>query len=131
MTPPKHFPVLSSLPPPLDLFTSTAPYILTLTLPVDPQLVIVNCSHEPTLKLLNGYLQKWGKAHSMKLFPIKSKVCPEMVDTLIVKPKSSFWHRDAKVNPAIILAFIEGVVGYEMVYTTGSFWMYHRTTVFE
>lgn len=56
----------------------------------------------------------------MKLSPIESKVCPGMMDTLVVKPNLSLWVRDGKVNPAIILAFVEGVA-YKMVYTTGSF----------
>ncbi|KAK0452296.1 hypothetical protein EV421DRAFT_1898047 [Armillaria borealis] len=132
MTSPEHLPALSSLPPPSDLFTSTAPYILTIFLHDRPEIqrLTVQCSHEPTLKLLKEYLEKWAESHSMKLSPIESKVCPRIIDTLVVKP-STLWDRYDKVNPAIILAFVEGVVGYKMVYTTGSFWMYRRTTLFK
>ncbi|PBK89928.1 hypothetical protein ARMGADRAFT_1032993 [Armillaria gallica] len=132
MTSPERFPVLSSLPPPSDLFKSTAPYILTVSL--YDQNLVVHCSHEPTLKLLKGYLERhqWTKAHSVvssKLTLVESDFCPGTMDTLIVSPNSS-WERNCKVNPTVILAFIEGVVGYRMVSTTGSIWMYRRTTLF-
>lgn len=146
-------PALSSLSRPSDLFTSTAPYILTISLynrsedPV-PKLV-VNCSHEPTLKLLKGYLETWGKGTGVclsflslvhadtitqrqqshlksSLTLLESDFYPGTMDTLIVSPKSLSRDRKGEVNPTVILAFIEGVVGYRMVSTTGSRWMYRR-----
>ncbi len=151
-------PVLSSLSRPSDLFTSTAPYILTISLynrseDQTPRLV-VNCSHEPTLKLLKGYLETWGKGagvclsflslvHADTITPqrqqshlksnltlVESEFYPGTMDTLIVSPKGLSWDRKGEVNPTVILAFIEGVVGYRMVSTTGSRWMYRRDTQF-
>ncbi len=63
-----------------------------------------------------------------KLTLVESDFCFGMMDTLVVEPYMS--HHDG-VNPTVILAFIEGVVGYKMVYTTGSYWMYRCTTLFK
>ncbi|KAK0495994.1 hypothetical protein EDD18DRAFT_226915 [Armillaria luteobubalina] len=135
LAPPERLPVLSSLSRPSDLFTSTVPYILTLSLRGREGLVIY-CSHEPTLELLNEYLKKWTKTNAhdslrrpiYKLTLVESDFCFGLMDTLIVEPYMS--HHDG-VNPTIILAFIEGVVGYKMVHTTGSYWMYRCTTLFK
>lgn len=48
------------------------------------------------------------------------------MDSLYIEPNMSY-HRS--VNPTIILSFIEGVLGYKMVYTTSSYWMYRCTTL--
>ncbi|KAK0220124.1 hypothetical protein IW262DRAFT_1004309 [Armillaria fumosa] len=135
LAPPGRPPVLSSLSRPSDLFTSIVPYILTLSLR-DREGLVIYCSHEPTLELLNEYLKKWAKTNAhdslcrpiFKLTLIESDFCFGMMDTLVVEPYMS--HHDG-VNPTIILAFIEGVVGYKMVYTTGSYWMYRCTTLFK
>ncbi|KAK0458891.1 uncharacterized protein EV420DRAFT_1642605 [Desarmillaria tabescens] len=134
-SPSERLPVLSSLSRPSDLFTSTAPYILTITLRGREGLVVY-CSHEPTLELLNEYLKKWAKTNThdslrrpiFKLTLVESDFCFGMTDTLVIEPYLS--HHDG-VNPTIVLAFIEGVVGYKMVYTTGSYWMYRCTTLFK
>ncbi|SJK98462.1 uncharacterized protein ARMOST_01730 [Armillaria ostoyae] len=116
MAPPESLSFLGSLSRPSDLFTSTAPYILTVSLRDQPEL--------PSLI-------RWAKAHSMTLTLVESDFYPRMMDSLVVKPNLS-WDRNGKLlNPTIVLAFIEGVVGYRMVYTTGSYWMYRRTTLFK
>ncbi|KAK0480677.1 hypothetical protein IW261DRAFT_1133701 [Armillaria novae-zelandiae] len=133
MTSPEHLPLLASLREPSALFTSTAPYILTLSFPDGPHLpsMIVNCSHEPTLKLLKTYLERWAKADSMTLTLVESNVFPRMTDCLVGTFHDLAPERGVKiVNPTVILAFIEGVVGYHLVHTTGSYWMYRRTTAF-
>ncbi|KAK0473832.1 hypothetical protein EDD18DRAFT_1396770 [Armillaria luteobubalina] len=55
-------PVLSSLSRPSDLFMSAVPYILTLSFRNEG--LVVYCSHEPTLELLNEYLKKWAKTNA-------------------------------------------------------------------
>lgn len=122
LAPPERLPVLSSLSRPSDLFTSTVPYILTVSLRGRKGLV-VHCSHEPTLELLNEYLNKWTKTNAhdsmhrpiFKITLVESDFCFGMMDTLIVEPYMTY-HND--VNPTIILAFVEGIFGYRMVYTT-------------
>ncbi|KAK0495995.1 hypothetical protein EDD18DRAFT_1353614 [Armillaria luteobubalina] len=123
-------PDLGSLSPPFELFTITAPYILTVSLPDSPGLptLVVDCSHEPTLELLNTYLKCWADTH---LTFVKSDFNPGTMDSLVIESSRSQAQRGGKANPAAILAFIEGVLGYKMVYTSGSFWMYRRTALFE
>ncbi|PBK67487.1 hypothetical protein ARMSODRAFT_311022 [Armillaria solidipes] len=127
---PEDLPDQYSLSPPSDLFTSTAPYILTVSLIDKPGFspsLVVDCSHEPSLNLLKRYLENWSNT---SLTDVESDLIPGKMDSLVVKASGSLLQRGGKVNATVILAFIEGVLGYKMVSTTGSFWMYRRTTLF-
>ncbi|KAK0471337.1 hypothetical protein EDD18DRAFT_1418366 [Armillaria luteobubalina] len=63
-------PVLSSLSRPSDLFMSAVPYILTLSFRDEG--LVVYCSHEPTLELLNEYLKKWAKTNAHDSLRVRS-----------------------------------------------------------
>jgi hypothetical protein len=54
-----RLPVLDALPRPSELFKLSGPYILIFEERVPH--IVVQCSHEPSLELLAGYLSKWGK----------------------------------------------------------------------
>jgi len=43
-----------------------------------------------------------------------------VIDSLTIWPTT----RGEPVNPVIVIAFIEGILGYKMVYTDGSRWVY-------
>ena len=50
-------------------------------------------------------------------------------DTLILEPLDPRW-TGFEISPAMILAFIEGVLGYTMISSTESFWSYRRNRPF-
>jgi hypothetical protein len=151
-----RLPPVDALSRPTTLFPSTAPYILMMTLGQqgNEQYIRVDCSHEPSLQLLATYLQKWQKTSandSMKVCIISSNQPPSLTDrcsfsdpyslfnsknltgawdtysdSLVVTPTLRYYKL---MNPTLVLAFIEGVLGYKLVHTTGNTWMYRSTTV--
>jgi hypothetical protein len=53
----------------------------------------------------------------------ESDYCFGVMDTLTIKPKDPY----KEVNPAMVIAFIEGILGYRLIHTTGCHWMYNRS----
>lgn len=51
-------------------------------------------------------------------------------DTLTVEPHDGS-QRYVEVNPTIVLVFIEGVLGYRLAHTKGSWWEYRREVAFK
>ncbi|KAG6916042.1 hypothetical protein DXG01_008666 [Tephrocybe rancida] len=129
-----RLPGLGELPRPNELFAQSAPYILTLDMG-NP--LVVRCSHEATLELLSGYLNRHGKLNvidSMKrnvlnVELVESAFYSGLNDMLTIEPHIN--HRTYQINPTPVLAFIEGVLGYKMVYTNGHNWVYRSDTVFK
>ncbi|KAF8918700.1 hypothetical protein CPB85DRAFT_1430394 [Mucidula mucida] len=112
---PERLPVLGALARPSDLFPASPPYILTVTL-TGREGMIVQCSHEPSLELMNEYLKKWGKR-------IPMTACGVQFSSL------RWSSRISEREPDHYTFLIEGVLGYKMVYTTSSYWMYRCTTL--
>ncbi|KAJ7446702.1 hypothetical protein FB451DRAFT_1055014, partial [Mycena latifolia] len=64
-----RLPVLDALARPHELFTANGPYILIVE--ERGAMIVVQCSHEPSLELLAAYLNKWGKSNpndSLKVY---------------------------------------------------------------
>ncbi|KAK0452297.1 hypothetical protein EV421DRAFT_1898048 [Armillaria borealis] len=109
---PEDLPDQYSLSPPSDLFTSTAPYILTVSLIDKPGFspsLVVDCSHEPSLNILKRYLENWTNT---SLTYVESDFIPGKMDSLVVKASGSLLQRGGKVNATVILAFIEVQNGF-------------------
>ncbi|KAF8893215.1 hypothetical protein CPB84DRAFT_1826061 [Gymnopilus junonius] len=109
---------------PTELFKNTTPYIVRVDARTSP--LIVEASHQPSLDLLVSYLKKWAKQNrqdSLKesdfVFGIIDRIEIELqFGNLSTRP----------LNPAIILAFVEGVLGYKETHTTGSIWTFKLET---
>ncbi|KAG6854501.1 hypothetical protein C0991_006103 [Blastosporella zonata] len=129
-----RLPGLGELSRPNELFARTAPYILTLDLG-NP--LVVRCSHEATLDLLSAYLTRWGKVNTgdsmrrnvFKIELVESAFCSGLNDTLTIEPHINFRNNGFQINPTLILAFIEGVLGYKLVHTNGHNWVYRSDTI--
>ncbi|KAJ7132238.1 hypothetical protein C8R44DRAFT_773504 [Mycena epipterygia] len=83
----------------------------------------VQCSQSNVLVILRNYFQK----HSTRSFTISA-------GTRLFTDEDQFTISSGNlgttppVNPALILAFVEGVLKYELVHTNGSSWMYRART---
>ncbi|KAF8216609.1 hypothetical protein K438DRAFT_2007441 [Mycena galopus ATCC 62051] len=129
-----RMPVLDVLLRPPDLFKFTGPY--TLIVEERTPHIAVLCSHEPSLELIQAYLNKWGKTNPndslkrniLKVELVESEYCYGVFDTLTIERNLT---RREPINPAMLLAFIEGVLGYKLVNTTGGCRTYTSTTLFK
>ncbi|KAJ7255507.1 hypothetical protein B0H12DRAFT_535500 [Mycena haematopus] len=129
-----RMPVLDGVLRPPELFRSTGPYILIVE-ERSPH-IVVQCSHEPSLELIQAYLNKWGKTNPndsqkrnmLKVDLVESEYCYGMFDTLTIERNLT---RREPINPTMLLAFVEGVLGYKLVNTTGSCRTYTSTTLFK
>ncbi|KAJ7170486.1 hypothetical protein C8R43DRAFT_1120911 [Mycena crocata] len=130
-----RLPVLDGLARPRDLFTSTGPYILIVE--ERGAMIVVQCSHEPSLELLAAYLNKWSKPNPndslkrsiLKVDLVESEYCYGMFDTLTVERSMARNIQGSSINPTLILAFVEGVLGYKLTNTTGVCRSYTSTTL--
>ncbi|KAF8069113.1 hypothetical protein FPV67DRAFT_1491177 [Lyophyllum atratum] len=129
-----RLPGLGELSRPNELFAQRAPYILTLDVG-NP--LIIRCSHEASLELIWSYLTRWGRQNSadsmrrniLKVELIESAFCNGVNDMLTIEPHINFRTSNDAINPALVLAFIEGVLGYKMVHTNGHNWVYRSETI--
>lgn len=129
-----RLPSLGELSRPNELFAQRAPYILTLDMG-NP--LIVRCSHEGSLDLISSYLNRWGRLNTndsqrkniMKVELIESAFCNGVHDSLTIEPHINFRNSGFAINPTLILAFIEGVLGYKLVHTNGQSWVYRSDTI--
>ncbi|KAF7356512.1 hypothetical protein MVEN_00984700 [Mycena venus] len=127
-----RLPVLDALSRPPDLFKSTAPY--TLIVEERSPNILVQCSHEPSLELIAAYLNKWGKTNPndsekrniLKVQLVESEYCYGVFDTLTIE---RYMGKRDPINPVMLLAFIEGVLGYQLINTTGGCKTYTSTTL--
>jgi hypothetical protein len=56
----------------------------------------------------------------LKMGILDSMVCSDIVDTIQIGP----FPENSHINPTLFLAFIEGVLGFSLVHTNGSTWLY-------
>ncbi|KAJ6515050.1 hypothetical protein C8R47DRAFT_500782 [Mycena vitilis] len=128
-----RLPVLDAIARPPDLFKTSGPHILIVEERVPH--IIVQSSHEPSLELLAAYLNKWGKSNPndsqkrsiLKAELIESEYFYGVMDTLAIE--RNMGRRDTPLNPTLVLAFIEGVMGYKLTNTTGSCRTYVSATL--
>ncbi|KAF7308885.1 hypothetical protein MKEN_01088800 [Mycena kentingensis (nom. inval.)] len=131
----ERMPVLDGLARPNQLFASTAPYILMVE--ERGATIVVQSSHEPSLELLSAYLKKWSKGNPndsmrrsvLKIDLLESESFQGMFDTLTVERTMA--RNNNGPNPAFVLAFIEGVLGYQLVSTVGVCKTYKSTSLFK
>ncbi|KAK4129077.1 hypothetical protein N657DRAFT_639627 [Parathielavia appendiculata] len=126
-------PNLASLPRPDQLFLQP-PYHLTLT--HGRQEIELQCSHSPSLQLLADYLKRWCRVnHADTRNPPAVQVTlhqsafglGEMFDRLTLNTEETRYTNQFTVTSPMIVALIEGVLGYELVSTNGA-WHFRKDT---
>ncbi|OCT52910.1 hypothetical protein CLCR_10326 [Cladophialophora carrionii] len=135
----KDLPSLQTLPRPEILFQTTLPYLIHVV-SHNTSKVTVSGTHEPSLRLLAEYLQRWIKTDPQDIRKIpywritmhESKLGLGMFhDSLTIEP---FDHhqRNTVVNVSLILAFIQGILGYHPVPgpSSAAYWEFQRSVSF-
>jgi hypothetical protein len=124
-------PSVDTLPRPEDLLLKP-PYHLILTARHQSELEI-QCSHGPSLQLLSDYLKKWTKQNFRDIRkPPSIEVTLEespiglglLFDRLVIRPQNQ--RLTQTLSPVVVLPFVEGVLGFEMVHAEGGCWHYRR-----
>ncbi|KAK3901011.1 hypothetical protein C8A05DRAFT_35319 [Staphylotrichum tortipilum] len=132
----EFLPVVASLPRPDELFLQP-PYHLSLS--HGHQHIEVQCSHSPTLQLLADYLKRWCRVnHTDTRNPPAVQVklhqsafgLGEMFDRLTLSTEDTRYTTQFTVTSPMIVALIEGVLGYELVSKQGG-WNFRRDTAFK
>lgn len=110
------------------------PYHLLLTGRYGSELEI-QCSHGPSLQLLSDYLKKWTKQNyrDVRHPPAIDIVLEEspiglglLFNRLIVKPQCRNNMVGQVLSPVVVLAFVEGVLGFRLVSSEGGVWHFRR-----
>ncbi|KJR87434.1 uncharacterized protein SPSK_10412 [Sporothrix schenckii 1099-18] len=131
----EYLPSLESLPRPDELFLRPPYHIIVAD--YGKKKIVVQGSHSPSLKLLGEYMKRWCRInhHDSRQPPAVAvefnQSCwgtSPMHDqvTLTSEANNIF-----QFNPAIVLAFIEGVLGYDKVSTEQGIWTFRRTVPFK
>ncbi|PKS07128.1 hypothetical protein jhhlp_005728 [Lomentospora prolificans] len=132
----EYFPDINSLPRPDELLLKP-PYHLIITARSLSE-IEVQCSHSPTLKFLDTYLGKWCRTNHQ----LTNK--PPAVETSLHQCAYGLgtWHDRLTlyaenryggghfITPTIILAIVEGQLGYELTYQESSRWVFRKDTPF-
>ncbi|KAI1332448.1 hypothetical protein F5Y16DRAFT_357816 [Xylariaceae sp. FL0255] len=100
-------------------------------------LVEVQCSHSPTLVFLSEYLKKWSKInHNNTKKPPRADVklgesafgLGLMYDRLTITSEEKYIVQD--ISAVLVVALVEGVLGYKIVSTDRSMWSFRRDVEF-
>ncbi|KAF2972062.1 hypothetical protein GQX73_g1622 [Xylaria multiplex] len=112
------------------------PYHLTVR-DYNSSTIVVQCSHSPTLQFLSDYLTKWARTnHNNTRKPPLAEIKLQQsafglgvaYDRLTVTADTRYTAQE--ISPTILLALIEGVLGYEIVSNDGSLWTFRRDVEF-
>jgi len=113
-------PLVNDLPRPEFLYAQSPPYHIFVR--ASNQMISVQGSHQPSLELLQDYLKKWTNTMRTdnRRIPILDIELQEshfgldgLFDELTIKPANTqqTWYG---VNPVLVVAFIEGILKYQM-----------------
>ncbi|KAJ6581097.1 hypothetical protein B0H19DRAFT_1113604 [Mycena capillaripes] len=114
-------PSLSSLSRPSVLFKKQNTSIVTIRMDESAKSLTVQCSREDVLNLIKGYFSSGRLSNDYNISPNCSLFSgiQDSFTLFIAAPRKS-----DVVNPALVLAFVEGELEYKLVHTNGSSWMY-------
>ncbi|KAJ3513003.1 hypothetical protein NLJ89_g3185 [Agrocybe chaxingu] len=131
----QRLPTIETLARPTELFKVTPPYTLIVDASTSP--LTVQGSHQPSIELLANYLKKWAKIDSndslkrpvLKVSLVESPFYFGVVDSISIEPTWTLSRNKEPINPSVVLAFIEGVLGYKETYTNGMRWVFKRDSI--
>jgi len=128
----------SSLPRPDELFLRPPFHLVVHDL--GRQKVEVLGSHSPSLELLADYLKRWCRTnhHDTRNPPAVAVVLEQapwglgmMYDRLLITTEETRYTKQFAVNPCVVLAMVEGVLGYEKVSVHAGQWTFRRDQAFK
>lgn len=143
---PDIMPTLSILGAPSELFVETVPYYMMLT--CFGNTARLHGSHQPSLRLIAEYFKKWSRATPARpsqgmnsQFPlIEVKIFGsrfsqrDYVDLAVlqtkVSPDEKIVQKSLDINPAMIVGFIQGVLGYRIIHIAKDEWHFTRDKPF-
>ncbi|KAK0632726.1 hypothetical protein B0T14DRAFT_491031 [Immersiella caudata] len=132
----EFLPNVQSLPRPDELFLRP-PYHLTVV-PGHTEIEI-QCSHSPSLKVLSEYLKRWCRInHHDTTEPAAVQITlfqsafglGELFDRLALSTNETRYTNQFRVTTPMVVALIEGVLGYNLVSNQGT-WTFRRDTEFK
>ncbi|CAA7267280.1 unnamed protein product [Cyclocybe aegerita] len=131
----QRLPTIETLARPTELFRVTPPHTLIVDASTSP--LTVQGSHQPSLELLANYLKKWAKIDSndslkrpvLKVSLAESPFYFGVIDSISIEPTWSLSRNKEPINPSVLLAFIEGVLGYRETYTNGVRWVFKNDSI--
>lgn len=118
---PASFPTVASLPT-LSEICSRPPYHITIQDGSKPGWISIHGSHGASLKLIDKYISKWTPSVEMESEdgpPTIDKAVNGALTTLTIKRKvvlGGWDKRPQSVTVPMVLAIIEGTLGYEVVW---------------
>ncbi|KAK3989906.1 hypothetical protein QBC44DRAFT_369473 [Cladorrhinum sp. PSN332] len=133
----EFLPDVASLPRPDELLLRP-PYHLTLA--ASRATIEIHGSHSPTLQVLADYLKRWCRVnHNDTTNPpgvqITLHQCAfglgEMFDRLTLSTEETRYTNQFRVTAPIVIALIEGVLGYELLSTQSGTWNFRRNLEFK
>ncbi|KAK0657019.1 hypothetical protein B0T16DRAFT_366800 [Cercophora newfieldiana] len=133
----EFLPNVQSLPRPDELFLRP-PYHLTL-IPGHSEIEIQS-SHSPSLKVLSDYLKRWCRINhhdTTEPAAVQVTLCQsafglgELFDRLVLSTKDTRYTNQFRVTTPMVVALIEGVLGYELVSNQSGTWSFRRDAEFK
>jgi hypothetical protein len=127
-------PRFDSLPRPEELFRTIIPYVLILR--AYSGSVVIRGTHQPSLELISDYFSRHAKTdqndtRKVPLVKVELKASQfgmgVSYDSLHIEPlnERKTW---VEINEALFMSFIQGILGYELVSSEGSIYVYKRDT---
>ncbi|KAF2467950.1 uncharacterized protein BDR25DRAFT_266421 [Lindgomyces ingoldianus] len=113
------------------------PYHLTISGNSSHGMIVIQCSHPPTLKVIEAYLKKWTKREfnnvhqpPAALLSLKESHLGlgAIYNTLQIKlqERSSY-----VLTPTFLVSFVQSILGYGMTYEESSYWSFRKDTAFD
>ncbi|OCK83714.1 hypothetical protein K432DRAFT_321727 [Lepidopterella palustris CBS 459.81] len=98
----------------------------------------VQCSHPPTLKVIEEYLKRWtkrdnGTVNRPQAVVLTLQESPFGLGLVFDRLHISIEHSrmNYRLGPTMLLSLIEGVLGYTLTYGTGDTWTFRKETEFK
>ncbi|ORY19163.1 hypothetical protein BCR34DRAFT_595605 [Clohesyomyces aquaticus] len=137
-TPPVHvklLPDVDSLQRPEDLMLKP-PYQLAIRSKTAFSTITIECSHPPTLKVIEGYLKKWTKRefNNINQPPAARLTLSESPFGLgtsysVLEIEIEQYSRYI-LTPTFFVSFVQNALGYSMTYEDGIYWAFRRDAEF-
>ncbi|KAK0624823.1 hypothetical protein B0T17DRAFT_507863 [Bombardia bombarda] len=132
----EFFPNVASLPRPDELLLKP-PYHLSLTTGMNT--IEIQGSHSPSLQFLADYFKRWCRVnhHDTRNLPAVQVTLyqsafglGELFDRLTLSTQETKYTNQFHVTSPMVIALVEGVLGYELVSTHGA-WNFRRNAAFK
>ncbi|KAF2807624.1 uncharacterized protein BDZ99DRAFT_522249 [Mytilinidion resinicola] len=130
-------PDVATLPRP-EYLALKPPYHMIITHSPHAKEMSIQCSHPPSLKVVEGYLERWTKRdnNTVNRPPAATLTLHEspfglgiLQDRLTISTQGS--RMTFVLSPTLLMSFVEGVLGYALVSGDGGTWTFRRDVGFK